>query len=248
MAKKRRLIVDGDIPLYQIGFAVETAVDWGGDFWSLSGDMNEARESMVIWVEKLKAATKTADVVIALSGSDNWRKGLEPQYKANRKNVRKPVVFNPLRDFIRNRWEVLEEDGLEADDLLGLNAGRVDILCSSDKDLMTVPGRHFNPNKPEDGIRRVTEREADYNLLVQALTGDSTDNYPGCPGVGPVSARKMLDGLDSEEWWPAVVQRYAKAGLPEETALLQARLAYILRPGSYDYETKEVELWMPPSA
>ena len=248
MAKKRRLIVDGDIPLYQIGFAVETAVYWGGDFWSLSGDMNEARESMVIWVEKLKAATKTADVVIALSGSDNWRKGLEPQYKANRKNVRKPVVFNPLRDFIRNRWEVLEEDGLEADDLLGLNAGRVDILCSSDKDLMTVPGRHFNPNKPEDGIRRVTEREADYNLLVQALTGDSTDNYPGCPGVGPVSARKMLDGLDSEEWWPAVVQRYAKAGLPEETALLQARLAYILRPGSYDYETKEVELWMPPSA
>jgi DNA polymerase I len=248
MAKKRRLIVDGDIPLYQIGFAVETAVDWGGDFWSLSGDMNEARESMVIWVEKLKAATKTADVVIALSGSDNWRKGLEPQYKANRKNVRKPVVFNPLRDFIRNRWEVLEEDGLEADDLLGLNAGRVDILCSSDKDLMTVPGRHFNPNKPEDGIRRVTEREADYNLLVQALTGDSTDNYPGCPGVGPVSARKMLDELDSEEWWPAVVQRYAKAGLPEETALLQARLAYILRPGSYDYETKEVELWMPPSA
>lgn len=247
MARKRRLIIDGDIPLYQIGFAVETAVDWGGDFWSLSGDMNEARESMVIWVDKLKAATKTADVVIALSGSDNWRKGLEPQYKANRKNVRKPVVFNPLRDFIRNRWEVLEEDGLEADDLLGLNAGRVDILCSSDKDLLTVPGRHFNPNKPEDGIRKVTEREADYNLLVQALTGDSTDNYPGCPGVGPVSARKLLDGLDSEEWWPAVVRRYAKAGLPEETALLQARLAYILRPGSYDYETKEVELWMPPS-
>lgn len=247
MARKRRLIIDGDIPLYQIGFSVETAVDWGGDFWSLSGDMNEARESMVIWVDRLKAATKTAEVYIALTGGENWRKALEPQYKANRKKVRKPVVLNPLRDFIRSRWDVLEEDGLEADDLLGLNANRVDILCSSDKDLMTVPGRHFNPNKPEEGIRKVSEREADYNLLVQALTGDSTDNYPGCPGVGPVSARKLLDGLEAEEWWPAVVKRYAKAGLPEETALLQTRLAYIMRPGSYDYATKEVELWMPPS-
>jgi len=248
MGRKRRLVIDGDIPLYQIGFSVETAVDWGGDFWSLSGDMNEARESMIIWVNKLRDATKTQDVVIALSGPQNWRKGLEPQYKANRKNVRKPVVINPLRDFIRSRWDVLEEEGLEADDLLGLNANRTDILCSSDKDLLTVPGRHFNPNKPDEGIKKVTEREANYQHMVQTLTGDSTDNYPGCPGVGPVSAHKLLDPLDEADWWPAVVKRYAAAGHPEEDAILQARLAYILRPGDYDYETQEVELWMPPSA
>tara|TARA_R100000808_G_scaffold134_1_gene977 strand:+ start:642 stop:1388 length:747 start_codon:yes stop_codon:yes gene_type:complete len=248
MGRKRKLIIDGDIPLYQIGFAVETAVDWGGDFWSLSGDMNEARESMVIWVDKLKAETKTAEVVVALSGRDNWRKGLCPDYKANRKTRRKPVVINPLRDFIRHKWDVIEEDGLEADDILGLSANRVDILCSSDKDLLTVPGRHFNPTKPEDGVRTVTEREADYNHFVQALTGDSVDNYPGCPGVGPVSANKLLQELDSSEWWPAVLKRYAKAGLTEEDALLQARLAYILRPGDYDYISKEVDLWVPPSA
>lgn len=245
MGKKRQLIIDADIPLYQIGFSCESAVDWGDDFWTLSGDLNEARESMVIWVDKVRQATETEEVIMALTSGSNWRKGLAATYKINRKGKRKPVLFNPLRDFIRHKWRTSEIETLEADDILGLSANRVDILVSSDKDLLTVPGRHFNPTKPEDGVRKVTEREALHRHMTQTLTGDSVDNFPGCKGVGPKGAEKILDGLDSNEWWGAVVERYAKAGLNEEYAILQARLAHILHPGEYDHESGEVTLWTP---
>ena len=183
---------------------------------------------------------------MALTSGHNWRVSLCPTYKVNRKENRKPVLFNPLRDFIRHNYMTYEVDTLEADDILGLYSGiATNVLASADKDLLTVPGRHFNPMKPEDGIITVSPDMAHRYHMTQTLTGDSTDNYKGCPGVGPKGAEKLLEGLEAEEMWPVVVERYAKAGLTEEEALLQARLAYIMRPGDYDYETGEVRLWQP---
>ena len=75
-----------------------------------------------------------------------------------------------------------------------------------------------------------------------ALT-HAVDNYPGCPGVGKVTAKKLLDKDCS---WGAVVDAYGKKGLTEQDAIHQARLAYILhREGDYDWETGEVRLWTP---
>ena len=236
---KRHLIIDGDIPLYSIGFSIEEPVDWGNDFWTLHADMQTAREAMVIWVDKLCEATKTKEVVVALSSSDNWRKDLYPLYKANRAGKRKPVVYNPLKDFIFQRWEVVLFPRLEADDVLGIlsKTGKTyqDILVSSDKDLKCVPGRHFDPDRPEDGIRRISPVDAYKHSMVQALTGDSTDNYKGCPGVGPVAAEKILKDLEPGEMWEAVVARYAKSGLTEEEAMTQAMLAHILLPGETSF-------------
>lgn len=246
MKTGNHLVIDADIPVYQIGFSCESAVDWGDDFWSLSGDMNEARELFTIWVNNVREATGMDNVLMALTSGANWRAKLCPTYKVNRKESRKPVLFNPLRDFIRHNWMTTEIDTLEADDILGLYSSfPTNVLVSADKDLLTVPGRHFNPMKPEDGIIVVTPEMAYRYHMTQTLTGDSTDNYKGCPGVGPKGAEKLMDGLELEEIWPAVVERYGKAGLTEDDAILQARLAYIMRPGDYDYETGEVKLWNP---
>lgn len=167
-------------------------------------------------------------------------------YKANRANSRKPVVYNPLKDFIRQRWETVEYPRLEADDILGIMSNSRDIMVSSDKDLLTVPGKHLNPEKLEQGVVGVTKEQAYYHHMTQTLVGDSTDNYKGCPGVGPVAAKKLLDGLSPSEMWPAVVARYAKSKLSEDHALTQARLAHILLPGEYDCRSQEVSLWNPP--
>jgi DNA polymerase-1 len=86
----------------------------------------------------------------------------------------------------------------------------------------------------------VSEREADRNHMIQTLTGDRTDGYPGCPGIGPARAEKIVDG-----GWDAVVDAYVKAGLNEATALTQARLARILRKGDYVRKTGLVKLWTP---
>ena len=68
--------------------------------------------------------------------------------------------------------------------------------------------------------------------------GDRADNYAGCPGVGDVTARKLLEKDCS---WDTVVSAFEKVGLSEEDALVQARVARILR--NTDYKGTQVILW-----
>ncbi len=247
------IIIDGDIPLYSIAFSVEEPIDWGNDFWTLHSDMGMARDSFVIWMDKVledlaspeAGGCEEHNAVVALSDSSNWRKVLYPEYKENRATKRKPVVFKPLRSFIQKTYDTLVYRNLEADDVLGLVATPEDIMVSSDKDLLTVPGNHYNPMKAEEGVVHVTRDEAFRNHMMQTLTGDVTDNYKGCPGVGPKGAEKILAGLEVEEMWPAVLEKFEKAGLFKEEALVQSRIAHILHPSEYDVDTHEVRLWDP---
>lgn len=244
------IIIDGDIPLYSIAFSVEEPIDWGDDFWTLHSDMKMARDSLTIWMDKVVedlAPLHHGDhnLVVALSDKANWRKDIYPAYKENRVTKRKPVVFNPLREHIREAYDAVCYPRLEADDMLGLLAGPEDIMVSSDKDLLTVPGLHYNPTKPEDGIVRLDKAAAFWNHMCQTLTGDVTDNYKGCPGVGPKTARKILVGDDPVEMWEAVLLHFEKGGMFKEEALVQAQIAHILHPGEYNMDTNEVRLWSP---
>jgi hypothetical protein len=147
--------------------------------------------------------------------------------------------------------------GLEADDLLGILATRDAysdaIIVTLDKDLRTIPGRHFNPLKETKPVLR-SVFAADAQWMMQTLTGDTSDGYTGIPRVGPKKAEAILGGdvkgvaLRRETAagiWPRVVAAYVKAGLTERDALQQARVARILRNEDYDRVTKEVLLWHP---
>jgi DNA polymerase-1 len=110
--------------------------------------------------------------------------------------------------------------------------------------MLTVPGLHLKG----DGILDVSPHEADFNFYSQVLTGDATDGYPGCKGVGAVGARKLLAGCSSpQEMWLEVIKAYAKAGHTVEYAVQMARCARILRPGEYDHDKQTPVLWCPPA-
>ncbi|NIR13552.1 MAG: exonuclease, partial [Desulfobacterales bacterium] len=75
---------------------------------------------------------------------------------------------------------------LEADDVMGVISTRSKdktIIVSEDKDMEQIPGWIFNPNKDEEP-RKIGEEQADLKFYIQAASGDPTDNYAGCPGVG----------------------------------------------------------------
>jgi DNA polymerase-1 len=129
---------------------------------------------------------------------------------------------------------------LEADDVLGIlgTKNRDTIIWSEDKDLLTIPAKHWINGE----VVEITEAEANYQFLYQTLIGDSTDNYKGCPTIGPKTANKILS---SGCTWEAVVEAFKSKGLSEEVALENARLARILRDGEYNTETGEVYLWQP---
>jgi DNA polymerase-1 len=117
------------------------------------------------------------------------------------------------------------------------------VVVSADKDLKTIPCRLYNPHDGSDRV--ISEEEADYNHLFQTLIGDQSDGYPGCPGIGAKTAAKLLE--EHGAVWQTVVDAYKKAGLNEEEALRQARVARILRKGEFSSRTNKVKLWTPPN-
>ncbi len=256
----RTLLIDSDVFLYAAASATETEVDWGDDLWTVHGYLNEAIgkfDSTINGIEEELAGSRT---VMTMTAPNNFRSKVLTTYKFNRKGKRKPVTFRPLRDYSMQKYEAVEIATLEADDVLGIMAtgpveeGTHNVVVSIDKDLNTVPGLHFNTMHPERGVYTVTLAMADAFFLKQALMGDATDGYGGCPGIGPKTADRILAPYITETEtdvagaWEAIVAAYVKAGLSEAVALQMARCARILRHSDYDHINKKVILWTPPSS
>jgi DNA polymerase-1 len=242
------LLIDADILLYQTASSCENEVEFEEDIWVLWTDENEAVAKFDSMVVHLLEKIDTYSYKLCFSHAKNFRKGLYPDYKGNRP-TRKPMGFRAIRERVieENAEKVIIYPNLEADDVLGILATRDPsyVIWSIDKDLKQIPGKHLT----EDGVIKVSPEEADAFFYQQILTGDATDNYKGCPGIGPVKAEgiiKLASGTGKE--WSFILAAYTKAGLSEEEALVQARLARILRSSDWDDETQEVKLWTPTTA
>ena len=91
-----------------------------------------------------------------------------------------------------------------------------------------------------------TEEAAERKLYEQALTGDSTDGYSGCPTVGPKRAGIILDAAKGK-YWPAVVKAFTDNGCTEEDALRNLRLARILQTSDWDSVNETPIMYEPPT-
>lgn len=243
-----KLLIDGDVLAFGVAAGCEVNIRWDDGIWSTQLDERTAFVQADQRIKDWRSILKADSILIAFSDPrENWRKSVLPTYKQNRKGT-KPLGWAPLREYLMETYPNKVLPTLEADDVLGLEAtkkkAQKQIIVSIDKDLKTIPGYLWNPDKPELGVQEFSKEEADYNHLKQALTGDSTDGYTGCPGVGPKTAAKILDGVSNP--WKEVVEVYEKAGLSEDFALEQARVARILRHREYDYKKGKVRLWQPP--
>lgn len=237
------LLIDGDITLYQVASKCEVTTEWDENLFTLHSDLNEGVKVFNDEINKMCDALGTNDYIICLTGTKNYRKNIFPDYKANRKSKRKPLILHPLREYVEDHHRTHCEDNLEADDLLGLfsQTNKDSIVVSLDKDLKTVPCRLSTDGEE---VVTISKDEARMHFYTQCLTGDSTDNYNGCPGIGPAKAAKLLE--DTDNYWATIVEAYTKVGLTEADALVQAQLAYILRRRKdYNFKTHKVNPWQP---
>jgi DNA polymerase-1 len=234
-----RLLIDGDIVAYKAATSAEIPVNWGEGLWTLHCWEDDVKARVDEQITKLMEAPVTTHL-IAFTDKHNYRKDIAPYYKLNRKEVRKPMLLNWAKEYMNQEYNVEIWKGLEADDVLGIlgSQNKDNIIWSADKDLLTIPANHWIDGE----VVTITEEEADYQFYYQTLVGDTTDNYKGCPSVGAVKAKKILEGNCT---WEAVVNTFKAQGLSEEVALENARLARILRDGEYNRETGEVKLWSP---
>ena len=149
-------------------------------------------------------------------GGKTFRHEAYPEYKANRTEtpegilVAVPYIKRILEAY---RIPVYQVDGYEADDVIGTLAhqaqehGFFTYMVTGDKDfgqLVTPQVKIFNPSKNEImGVEEVNEKYGLHDpkqvIDILALMGDSADNIPGCPGVGPKTAEKLIQQFDSVE-------------------------------------------------
>jgi DNA polymerase-1 len=243
-------LIDADILAYQAAITSEFPAEWGDGLWTLHAFEEDGQRSFETILNGIMDATKADDCVLAFSDSANWRKEILPTYKSNRAGVRKPMLLKALREYAQENYACFIRPTLEGDDVLGILATSPKlikgdkIVCSIDKDFRTIPGKHYNFKSAT--FFEITSQEADKWHMMQTLTGDSTDGYAGCPGCGKVTADKILTSLDPKDYWTAVKKAYQAAGLGEEEALVQARVARICRNEDYDFKKKRVKLWNPP--
>ena len=240
---RNTLLLDGDLIAYRIAAALEKPAHWGDGLWTLHCYENEVFAAFVSKVESIKKDTGLTDVVVTISSPRNFRKEINPLYKANRKSTRKPICFGPLLEFIKEEFNHVILDRLEADDTMGILATQEPdryLIVSDDKDMLTIRDARI---WIDGEVLHITEQEAYENFITQALKGDPTDGYYGCKGIGEVTARKIIDKHRGtpESLWEGVLKTYKGDA---EDALLNARMARILTAELWDGEAPI--LWNPP--
>ena len=243
---EKYMLVDGDLLAYKLTSSLEEVIDWGNDNWTLWSDFKIAKQ---LWTQSIAfymGLTKSKNPIICFSDAKNFRKQLDSDYKSYRKKIRKPICYKALKDWIMKTHTCFVNKGLEGDDTIGLLATGAYkdncVIVSGDKDMRTIPA--WQLCIIDDQLEKVDKQLADYHFCTQVLTGDISDGYKGCVGVGAIKAsRVLLDKKDLPELWEAVIREYSRNKYSIEDAYHQARLARILREGEYNYQTNQPKLW-----
>ena len=261
------LLLDADIIAYPLAATAQRSYKFPGmDTPALALDDWEGQpERIDTEVSKLCKKLKTTNVIVCLScpTSDNFRLDVLPTYKGNRASTVRPEYLAQVKQYLEDNYPSYRRDRLEADDIMGILSTHPSlvkgkkVIVSEDKDMQTIPGLLFNPNK-DTTVRSIARIQADRYHMYQTLIGDPTDGYTGIPRCGPKKGEAVMQAADEEGslWatddqmlairWRRVVEAYASKGLSEEDALVQARVARILRATDYDFQKKEPILWNPP--
>lgn len=190
-------------------------------------------------MERILQETGSTSYRCFFTGKNNFRKAIYPAYKAHRDDIPRPEYLPQIRDHLRALWAAEEVGTLEADDLMGIAQTDFNdnplkgesIICSLDKDMLQVPGFHYNWVKQE--ITKVSPLDGWRNYYFQLIMGDRADNIPGYDGKMRQKVPKFLQdrveelfGLDDSEDMDTFVRNMYE---DQEQYEVNKKLLWILR-------------------
>ncbi len=212
---------------------------------SPSGEPTNAILGTVNMIERLVKQCDPKRLMVAMdAGQDTFRRELYPQYKANR-----PPAPQELKQQLARVEElitalnvpVLRQKGVEADDLIAsaVRAARQAnlkvVVVSADKDLLPLVGPDVLLwDTMRDRVLGAEEVHARFGVRVDqvrdllALTGDSSDNVPGVPSVGPKTAQLLLEEYENIDGIYADIDSIKRKKL-RETLLEHREVALLSR-------------------
>ncbi len=236
MSKKTLNLVDGYGYVFRAYYALPPMMDPNG---TPVGAVFGFCRMLLNLIEKYKGEPLA---VVFDSGGKNHRHTIYPDYKAHRPTPAEDLIvqFPLVREVcVALGVSVIEQANQEADDLIATYArlakkeGYHVNIISSDKDLMQLVDSHitmFDPIKNKTiEIKDVVEKfgvPPSQMVDLQALMGDSTDNIPGVPGVGPKTAKQLITEFGSLDKLYAHINKIPESKR-KESLIAHKDLAYI---------------------
>lgn len=244
--KDLKAIVDADILRYRCGFAADSAISrqareaYPGITQSEVDEILMETDYTGHALQNVKTVIESVvnrfhpEHTIYIQGEGNFREGIATikPYKGNR-SAHKPKYYVEIKDYLIDQWGAIPVNSQETDDAIGImqmdNTDKYSVIVSNDKDLMTIPGWHWNWVKDE--LVYQTMQNANKFFFWQMLVGDTTDNIPGIDGIGVKTADKLLKDQSVEECRRIVQEQYQRQyGENWEQAYREiGTLLYILR-------------------
>ena len=213
-------VIDADIVSYRAAASCEPTKQ-RNEIQGLDIAIARCDETM----HRILADCETEQYFSFLTGGENFRYKIYPQYKAHRRDRPPPRWWNDCKEYLVSEWGSRLCTGYEADDAIGIAATtHKGIIASIDKDLRQIPGRHYNFVTRE--FSDVSEEEAKRNFYRQLILGDRSDNIPKIPKIGEVGAENLLNENPPEDWHNIIVELYRQHNMDFET---NYKLLYILR-------------------
>lgn len=264
-----RVLLDGDILLYEISFAAESL--WKHQHKERGEEVTSpppwecVEIVMANRIEQIVAeAGGEGKPFLFFTGKNNFRNHIAVTQPYKERTPAKPFHYYNVKAYLMSEYEYQMEDWLEADDLIGIAMTRFPgkyICATRDKDLRQLVGHHYGwevGKQPSFGPEYVDEvgwielakcrtkctGTGGKFFHYQLLMGDSVDTIPGCRGVGAVGAFNILSGCTTlQELEEAVCGAYKKAYKLEWLDRLRevGRLINMIRERDGEY----VKLWNP---
>ena len=212
---KRLLLLDGHSLAYRAFYALPAE-----NFQTTSGQSTNAVYGFTSMLINLLRDEEPTHVAVAFDLSRvSFRSEVYGEYKANR--AKSPDEFKGQVSLIQDVLDAmgipwLTKDGFEADDIIATLARRARadgmevLVCSGDRDAFQLVGEGTTVLYPKQGVSVLSridtaEVHARYGVPPEryrhlaALVGETSDNLPGVPGVGPKTAAKWIMAYDGLE-------------------------------------------------
>lgn len=209
---------------------------WNDEDWDITDEIEPWSACQFLidhHMEQIMTNCDAEEYQVFLSPSRTFRHDLATirEYKANRRPP--PEYKDKAREHLTNYYNAEVGQNIEADDCLGLHQTTETIIASIDKDLLSIPGWHYDIVN-QDKIC-IDLYEADQMFMFQLIAGDPTDNIQGIPGMGPAKAKNILAMFDGDHKGlvEEIRQLYDEhyEGFGEDALIETAQLVYILRNG-----------------
>lgn len=207
-------LIDADVLTYRIGFAVEPkAGDPIEDLEPVSHAFFLLKKNITKILDEV--GTKRYRMYLTSTDKSNYRFDIATikPYKGNR-TAPKPIYYDEIRQYLVDKYNAEIISGMEADDAMGIeqmNSGGKSVICTIDKDLLMIPGHHYNFVTGEryhfsdpgelfmaNGNKKLLGGGIKW-FYAQCLLGDPADNVPGVKGYGPKKVFNLLRDIDDEK-------------------------------------------------